>query len=255
MATAAASTSPTVDPAIVAFPVPAASLAEANSRSVGTASAYRRAVPSPFGGGARPATLRRVPTRVLALRHGESVWNMVGRWQGQADTDLSDAGRRQALLAAEQLGAFDGIFASPLRRAAETAAIIAAHLGIGPVLVDDRLCETDVGPWEGLTYDEIEAGWPGQIAANERPPEAEPLDEVAARATAALLDIADSVPGGEVLVVTHAGLLRTMRRALGGHPHRFANLGGNWFSVADGRLTLGEIVELIAPEQPVPDSL
>ena len=194
-------------------------------------------------------------TRLLALRHGESLWNVERRWQGQADTDLSDAGRRQALLAAEQLGAFDGIWCSPLRRAAETAAIIAAHLGIGPVLADDRLCETDVGPWEGLTYEEIEAGWPGLIAANERPPEAEPLDDVAARASEAFLDIAAAVPGGEVLVVTHAGLLRTLRRDLGGDGHRFANLGGNWFTVDGDRLILGEIVELIQPEQPVPDSL
>jgi len=196
-----------------------------------------------------------VPTRILALRHGETTWNAARRWQGRADTELSDVGRRQALLAAEQLGAFDGIWASPLRRAAETAAIIATVIGIGPVLVDDRLCETDVGPWEGLTFDEIEAGWPGQVEAGLRPAGAEDLDAVAARAAAALVDIAATVDGGEVLVITHAGLLRTLRRALGASGHRYPNLAGNWFVVDGERIVLGEIVELVAAEQPVSDAL
>ena len=197
-----------------------------------------------------------MPTRILALRHGETTWNAARRWQGQADTELSDVGRRQALLAAEQLGTFDGIWSSPLRRAAETAAIIAAVIGIGPVLVDDRLCETDVGPWEGLTFDEIEDGWPGQVAAGLRPDGAEDLGAVAARAAAAFVDIAATVDGGEVLVVTHAGLLRTLRRELGSEiGHRFPNLGGMWLTVEDERITTGDIVELVVPEQPVPDSL
>ncbi|MFT3852219.1 MAG: histidine phosphatase family protein [Ilumatobacteraceae bacterium] len=197
-----------------------------------------------------------MPTRILALRHGETTWNAARRWQGRADTDLNDVGRRQALLAAEQLGAFDGIFASPLRRAAETAAIIAAVVGIGPVLVDDRLVETDVGPWEGLTFDEIEARWPGHIGAGLRPEGAEDLDLVAARAIAAFVDIAAAVDGGEVLVVTHAGLLRTVRRALGGEfGERFPNLGGLWLIVDRERIVLGDDVELVTPDQPAPDSL
>jgi probable phosphoglycerate mutase len=187
-------------------------------------------------------------TRVLALRHGESEWNVVGRWQGQADTPLSAVGRRQALLAAEQLGAFDGIWSSPLQRAAETAAIIAGHLGIGPVLVDERLGETDVGSWEGLTHAEIEAEWPGFIATNRRPHDAEPLDDVAARAVASFADIAATSPGGELLVVTHAGLLRTLCRALGQDPHRFTNLGGSWFTVDGRRIVPGDTVQLIEPE-------
>ena len=64
-------------------------------------------------------------------------------------------------------------------------------------------------------------------------PDAEPLEDVAARAAAAFVDIAATVPGGEVLVVTHAGLLRTLRRALGAEPAPLPNLGGNWF-VVDG---------------------
>jgi probable phosphoglycerate mutase len=193
-------------------------------------------------------------TRLLALRHGESEWNVAGRWQGQADTSLSDGGRRQALLAAEQLGSFDGIWSSPLQRAAETAAIIAAHIGIGPVLVDDRLGETDVGSWEGMTHAEIEAEWPGYIAGNRRPPDAEPLEDVARRAEAAFVDIAATVPAGDVLVITHAGLLRTLCRALGSEPHRFDNLDGSWFIVEDGQVRVGERVHLVDAES-VTDAL
>jgi probable phosphoglycerate mutase len=208
-----------------------------------------------LGASRAAATLRRVPsTRLLALRHGESEWNVAGRWQGQADTSLSDGGRRQALLAAEQLGSFDGIWSSPLQRAAETAAIIAAHIGIGPVLVDDRLGETDVGSWEGMTHAEIEAEWPGYIAGNRRPPDAEPLDDVARRAEAAFVDIAATVPGGEVLVITHAGLLRTLCRALGSEPYRFDNLDGSWFIVEDGQVRVGERVHLVDAES-VTDAL
>jgi broad specificity phosphatase PhoE len=196
------------------------------------------------------------PTRLLAIRHGESEWNVLGRWQGRADVELSDAGRRQAIEAAEVLGTFDGIWSSHLQRAAETAAIIAAELGVGPVVVDHRLGETDVGPWQGLTHAEIEDSWPGYLAEHRRPPEAEDLDDVTARVTASFVDIAATAPGSELLVVTHAGVLRTLCRALGEPPHRFPNLAGRWFDVHhDGRIAVGQHVELLRPNAPVSDAL
>jgi probable phosphoglycerate mutase len=196
------------------------------------------------------------PTRLLAIRHGESEWNVVGRWQGRADTELSDAGRRQAIDAAAVLGTFDGIWSSHLRRAAETAAIIAAELGVGPVVVDHRLGETDVGPWEGLTHAEIEDGWPGYLDQHRRPPDAEDLADVTTRVTASFVDIAATAPGSELLVVTHAGVLRALCRSLGEPPHRFPNLAGRWFDVdRDGRIAVGPHVELLRPGAPVSDAL
>src|SRR3954449_978711 len=82
-----------------------------------------------------------VASRVLFVRHGQSEWNALGRWQGQADPPLSDLGRAQARAAAHSLGALDAIFASDLQRAAETAAIISAAIGVGPVLVEPDLRE------------------------------------------------------------------------------------------------------------------
>ena len=72
--------------------------------------------------------------RMLLVRHGQSVWNALGKWQGQADIELSELGRRQAAAAAQKLGSFDLIAASPLLRAMETAEIVAATLGIGPII-------------------------------------------------------------------------------------------------------------------------
>ncbi len=99
-------------------------------------------------------------TRLLVVRHGQSEWNAIGRWQGRADPPLTDEGRRQAADAAKVLGTFDAVVASPLVRAVETAAVLADHLGIGPVLVDPDLMERDAGEWQGLTRTQIESGWP-----------------------------------------------------------------------------------------------
>src|ERR671910_890596 len=89
-------------------------------------------------------------TRVLLVRHGQSEWNAAGRWQGQADPSLSDLGRLQAREAARAVGAVDAIWSSDLQRAAETAIIIGDQIGVGPVVVDDRLRERDAGEWTGL---------------------------------------------------------------------------------------------------------
>ena len=201
------------------------------------------------------ATLHAVPpaadsrtTRLLTVRHGESEWNAVGRWQGQADPPLTDAGMLQAVAAAEVLGTFDAVWASSLQRAANTAAIIAESIGVGPVQLHPGLMENAFGPWQGLTVAEIEAGWPGFLADNRRPEGAEQPEDVTTRGLAALREIAEQNPGGEVLVVTHAGLIRTLRRALDGSDLRFNNLGGCWFHVhGDGRIVAGDPVELVHP--------
>jgi len=206
------------------------------------------------------ATLHRVPsaaehrtdplvTHLLTVRHGESEWNAVGRWQGQADPPLTDAGMMQAAAATKVLGAFDAVWASSLQRASLTAEIIAEGLGIGPVQLHPGLMENAFGPWEGLTVAEIEHGWPGYLADNRRPDGAEQPDEVTARGLAALCEIAAHHVGGEVLVITHAGLIRTLRRALDGSDLRFNNLGGCWFHVhPTGRVVAGDPVVLVHPQ-------
>ncbi|MGI9608569.1 MAG: histidine phosphatase family protein, partial [Acidimicrobiales bacterium] len=107
--------------------------------------------------------------RILIVRHGQSEWNAMGRWQGQADISLTDLGRAQARAAATRLGSFDLIAASTLMRAAETAYIISNELGIGPISPMVDLVERSVGEWSGLTSVEIEEGWPDHLRSGMRP--------------------------------------------------------------------------------------
>lgn len=192
--------------------------------------------------------VRTPPTRVLVVRHGRSVWNAEGRWQGHADIPLDDEGQRQAAAAAEVLGGFDAIWASDLQRARLTAQIIAELHGTGPVLVDARLRETDVGPWEGLRHDEVEAGWPGFLAERRRPEGFEEYGDAARRALAALVDIAAAHRSSEVLVVSHGGIIRALRRELEAADPMVPNLGGSWFHIHhDDRVEAGELVRLLDP--------
>ena len=181
------------------------------------------------------------------LRHGQSEWNVLRRWQGQADIDLTDLGREQARLAATKLGTFAAIASSDLIRAHGTAHIISENLGLSLLPPDVRLRESHVGEWEGCTAEEIEECWPGYLDSHRRPPGFEPDSEIVARVSAALGDLAIAFPGEEVLCITHAGVLRVMRRHLGVLDRRIPNLGGCHFTVHAGdspRITAGEIVEL-----------
>ena len=184
-------------------------------------------------------------TRLLVTRHGQSEWNALGRWQGQADPPLSHFGQQQAAEAALQLGTFDAVWASDLQRAALTAAIIAEIGGIGPIQIDQRLRETDVGPWEGLTHAEVESGWPGFLDTHQRPEGFENYDDAARRMMKAFISIATLAPGGEVLVVSHGGAIRAVRRLLGAVDQRMPNLGACWFFVRDEQVQAGDFVDLI----------
>jgi len=186
-------------------------------------------------------------TGLIVVRHGESEWNVLGKWQGRADTQLTDAGRAQAAEAAQRISALgiavDHIVASSLTRAHETALIIAERLGVEEVHVDERLVETDVGPWEGLREHEIEAAYPNYLRDRRTPPNFEAPDAVFARATDALHDA--MMRSRQSLVVSHSGVIRTIRRVMQVHDRRLHNLEGCYFATDDsGRLHAGDFVSL-----------
>ena len=174
---------------------------------------------------------------MLLLRHGQSEWNAVRRWQGLADSPLTDLGRQQAASCASVLEAMDvgvaGIWSSPLRRAAETGAIIAARLGVRSVEPDERLREADAGEWQGMTPDEIETAYPGFLADHLRPPSFEAFEHVVERVFPALHDVASvgSRLGGPLVVTSHSGVIRSVVRRLGETDERIPNLGGVWIDV------------------------
>lgn len=200
-------------------------------------------------------------TSILLVRHGESTWNADGRWQGQADPPLSERGRAQAAAAAAAIGTVDAVITSDLERAAETGAIIARHLGIEPVLQEARLRERDAGPLSGLTRHEIHARFPGLLpddpagfvpGPDGRPlwPEGWELDEpLWARVEVALRALGRLVPDGQVVAVTHGGVMYAIERRLGAEGRsRLSNLGAVWLEVVEDRFEIGPRIDLIDPD-------
>lgn len=194
-------------------------------------------------------------SQILLIRHGESEWNALGRWQGQADPPLSDHGRRQALVAARSIGAVDAIVASHLERAHHTAVLISEVLGVGPIVSDARLIERDAGEWSGLTRAQIAEAWPGYLAddpddraAERRPPGWEPDESLLARTIPALHDVAALVPHGSAIAVTHGGVIYALEAHLGAPRRYLPNLGARWVTIEHGRITLGERLHLYDPD-------
>jgi broad specificity phosphatase PhoE len=184
-------------------------------------------------------------TELLVVRHGQSEWNAIGRWQGHADPVLSELGRRQAYVAAASIGAVDGIVASDLLRAAETAAIIAQQLGVGPVVVDERLRERDVGEWTGLTKAQIDKRWPGWLDDGRRPDGFEDSEVVMERVGEALEAMREESPGGTLLVVTHGGVIRSLAAMHGLGDGPIAYLAGVTASVSQHGVSVGERLALL----------
>jgi broad specificity phosphatase PhoE len=192
-------------------------------------------------------------TRLLLIRHAESVWNAEKRWQGRADPPLSETGRNEAARAADALrGQVDLAFASPQVRAYETARIIASALGLPDVETDEALCEVDVGEFSGLTIEEVEAKFPEELAAwrsrdlDVTAPGGESRREMLERVRPALLRIAATHSGSRVLVVTHGGVIGSLERSLDAEAGPAHHVSGRWFDVDGDEITaIGERISLI----------
>jgi probable phosphoglycerate mutase len=185
---------------------------------------------------------------LLLVRHAESEWNAIGRWQGWADPPLTHAGEDQARAAAAELEGLglEAVIASDLQRAVQTASIVAERLGLGPVETEPGLRERNVGDFTGLTREEIEERWPGVLAEwragrVERAPNGEGK-EFLERVLAALDRLAERFGGRRVLVVAHGGVIRTLHRHLGGEPGPPRHLGGLWIHLDDaGGWRVGDV--------------
>src|SRR5262245_38000347 len=151
------------------------------------------------------------------VRHGESTWNSVRRFQGGLDAPLSARGRAQARALATELASarFDALYASPLRRAWDTAAPCGTALGLEPVAVGD-LHEVGLGEWEGLTLETVLAQngdlyerWL-RAPVEHPPPGGEAMPALAARVGLALERLVTRHPDGRVLVVSHGGAIASV---------------------------------------------
>ncbi|MCB0211913.1 MAG: histidine phosphatase family protein [Anaerolineae bacterium] len=187
------------------------------------------------------------------IRHGESEGNLGGRIQGWQDFPLTNRGRRQAARLAERLAeeaAIESIITSPLARAATTAEIIGAVLGL-PIHYDDRLKEYNFGPIEGLTREEIREQYPLVWAAwqlnefwNPLPgEEGEVMFE--SRIQAAMDDIiANLTEESAVAVVMHGGAMNTCLRSMLGIKER----GWRMFAFDNASVNLIQLQAKVLPE-------
>ena len=165
--------------------------------------------------------------RLVLLRHGLTEWNAGSRMPGQLDTDLTDLGREQANAAAEVLAKRQPlvIVSSDLRRALDTATALGERSGV-EVSVDERLRETHLGDWQGLTHLDVDAVAPGaRLAwrddARWAPHGGESRVDVAQRSVPLVTEILAAQPGWgadepdrPVVLVAHGGLIAALTAAL-----------------------------------------
>ena len=180
---------------------------------------------------------------IALTRHGETNWNAERRLQGSTDIPLNDIGREQAVVSAAR---FDRehwhlVVTSPLSRASETGAIIAAGLGIrvGGVYAD--LAERDYGRAEGLTDADAIARW-----ADGAYPGLEDRNLVAARGLRAIDRIASDLPDASVIVVAHGTLIREVLGRLTSTPiPPILNATTSIIELADGEWSVCTVNELL----------
>jgi ribonuclease H / adenosylcobalamin/alpha-ribazole phosphatase len=157
------------------------------------------------------------PTNTLLLRHGQTEMSAQRRFAGRGDIPLTSAGLDQAAAVAARLadrGGIDVVLTSPLLRALRTAEAVADAVGV-PLAVDPDLVETDFGDWEGLTFREVLARWPDEMAAwqadvSAAPPGGESFAMVAKRVNVALDRLLTERTGQTVVVVSHVTPIKTL---------------------------------------------
>jgi probable phosphoglycerate mutase len=162
------------------------------------------------------------PTRILAIRHGETAWNVDTRLQGHLDIPLNDAGLRQAQHLAQALvqrDAIDAIYASDLSRAHTTAHAIAQATG-QTVSTHPGLRERHFGAFQGRTFAEIEVELPEHAwhwrkrTPDWTPPDGgESLIALRERIVSTVDDLAVRHPGQQIVMVAHGGVLDILYRA------------------------------------------
>ena len=217
----------------------------------------RAARPEPPEPPELPLPPRPAPARLVLVRHGQSTWNEEHRIQGQLDPPLSDLGRRQAVLLGGRLAGreFTGFYASDLKRAFETAEIIGRRVGMNPSPMAG-LREVFLGRWEGLRTDEIASEFPDSWARWIKKPDWDVVPDgeggpaFDARVHSAMDEIFARHDHGDVLVVTHGGVVqvalhRVLGRASQGlFPFRIQNASISLIEKRDGRMVISGVNDI-----------
>ena len=151
-------------------------------------------------------------TVVCIVRHGETEWNAQGRLQGREDIELNDSGRKQAHIIAAYLSGepWDIVVSSPLKRAHETAQIIASILSVSEIKVEDQMTERDYGEASGLWPEERRNRFPDGI------PGQEDFELLRQRAMSGLEKIVRDHIGKRIVVISHGALTNSILYTLSG---------------------------------------
>ena len=156
-------------------------------------------------------------TEIIIIRHGETEWNITGRFQGHSDIPLSAAGHEQAELLGKNiaLDGIDKIYASDLIRAVETAQPLAARFRL-PVEKDEALRELNFGTWEGRYFSEINEETPDLMKQFYRDPESidipgiENFQEFRRRVAGRVREIAAQNKGRRIVLISHGASIRIL---------------------------------------------
>lgn len=171
-------------------------------------------------------------TLIALVRHGQTDWNLQRRIQGSTDIPLNDTGRAQARETAERLRevGITRVVSSPLSRAAETADIVAATLGLPVPERIAELVERGYGSAEGMEAAEFAARFSDGV------PDAEAEEDVIARVRAALHDLATRFPDDRIAAASHGGVIGRLLRAVD-----HGDMPTSEFRVVNGSIWLFEV--------------
>jgi phosphoserine phosphatase len=192
-------------------------------------------------------------TRIILVRHGQTQWNLVEHFRGQADIPLNETGLIQAEAVSRrvvrQWSPVAAVYASPLSRAVKTAEAIARPFGLD-VQVTSGLLDMDFGQWQGRTVDEVRARWPELGSAwyavphTVQVPGGEMLADVRTRGMAAVHELCTRHADQTIVLVGHNAINRViLLGVLGLGNERFWRIGQdpcaiNVFELAGGTFTL-----------------
>lgn len=188
-------------------------------------------------------------TKIYLVRHGETEWNHSKRAQGQADIELNQSGREQAIKAAWEMSHIKvtSVYSSDLKRAMDTARPIADSHGL-EVIPEPDFREIDQGEWEGLHVDEIRERWPdlwGPARHYSARPGGESPPEVRKRALRGVARVVDEDPDGVAVVVSHGGTIRWIAAETLGYDDRrsarIRGLGNGQMVSIEARMEQGEL--------------
>ncbi len=201
-----------------------------------------------------PAPTRAPAARLILIRHGESTWNRERRIQGQLDLPLSDQGEEQSRRLAHRLAGrnVEALYTSDLLRASQTASPIAAALGVEATLTPE-LREIYLGAWEGVHTDQLASRFPEAWDAWTHEPSwdlvpgGEGAAAFEARVESIIKRLFERHPQGDVVVVTHGGVIQIAlhrvvgRSSRGIFAFRISNASLSVVERRNGRMVIGRV--------------